>query len=252
MKHPVLNPDEQTAVLITGASGGIGRALLEELLKSPNLHCLATSRTGNAPEGWESHSRVHWVRWDALDPSSFATVGDACRTLEQPIRLVVNALGFLHEGAEQPEKRLQDLDYHQLLKSFAVNAMGPSLIAREMLPLMPRKGPTIFASLSARVGSMGDNRLGGWYGYRASKAALNQFQKTLSIEWKRRNRDALVVSLHPGTVDTGLSAPFQRNVPEGKLFERERAATQLIAVLEGLTPEDTGGHFAWDGTTIPW
>lgn len=252
MEHPVLNPTEPTFALITGASGGIGRALLTELMKRPNLHFLATSRSGAPPSGWTENPRITWVRWDATDPTSYSGVEDACKELAHPLRLVINALGFLHDGQEQPEKRLQDLNFQQLLKSFTVNAIGPSLIAKCVVPLMPRKQSTLFVSLSARVGSIGDNRLGGWYGYRASKAALNQFQKTLSIEWKRRNREALVVALHPGTVDTGLSAPFQRNVPEGKLFERERAARQLVAVLEGLRSEDTGGHFAWDGSPVPW
>ena len=137
-----------------------------------------------------------------------------------------------------------------LARQYLVNAIGPALVAKHFLPIMKTGGITRFAALSARVGSISDNRLGGWYGYRASKAALNQLIRSLAIEWRRKNERSIVVGLHPGTVDTGLSKPFQGNVPEGKLFAADRAAVQLLDVLDDLKPGDSGKIFAWDGEEI--
>ena len=133
---------------------------------------------------------------------------------------------------------------------FALNAIGPALVLRHAARLLPRGRRAVFAALSARVGSISDNRLGGWYGYRASKAALNMLVRNLAIEWQRKAKRSIVVALHPGTVDTALSAPFQGNVPPGQLFDAERAALQLLDVLDGLKPVDTGHIFAWDGSEI--
>jgi NAD(P)-dependent dehydrogenase (short-subunit alcohol dehydrogenase family) len=135
---------------------------------------------------------------------------------------------------------------------FAVNALGPALVMRHLLPLMRREGKAVLAVMSARVGSIGDNRLGGWYAYRASKAALNQFMKTASIEAARRYRNVIVLALHPGTTDTGLSAPFQANVPEGKLFSSAFVAERLLEVIEQTGPDDSGSFRAWDDSEIPW
>jgi NAD(P)-dependent dehydrogenase (short-subunit alcohol dehydrogenase family) len=135
---------------------------------------------------------------------------------------------------------------------FAINAAGPALVAKHLLPLTPRSGPSLFAVLSARVGSIGDNHLGGWYAYRASKAALNMLVRTLAIEHVRTRPLGVCVALHPGTVDTRLSAPFQSGVPDGKLFTSDAAATALLTVMDGLGPEASGGFFAWDGSAIPW
>ena len=131
-----------------------------------------------------------------------------------------------------------------------MNTIGPALVAKHVLPLMPRTGRAVFAVLSARIGSITDNKLGGWYGYRASKAALNMMVRTLAIEEKRRNDRAILVALHPGTVDTDLSRPFQGNVTPGTLLSPSRAAVQLLDVIDGLKITDTGKHFAWDGTEI--
>jgi len=135
---------------------------------------------------------------------------------------------------------------------FAVNAAGPALVAKHLLPLTPRDQVSAFAAISARVGSIGDNALGGWYGYRASKAALNMLIHTAAIEHRRTRPLGLCVALHPGTVDTGLSKPFQAGVPAGKLFTPDQSAAAMMAVLDGLGPEATGGFYAWDGATIPW
>lgn len=166
------------------------------------------------------------------------------------------ASGVLHDKtgnvAKVPERRLADVEVQTLHDHFAVNSIGPLLIAKHFSPLLPRSDRAVFSALSARVGSIEDNRLGGWYSYRASKAALNMLVRNLSIELARRHRGLICVALHPGTVDTGLSRPFQANVPDGKLFDATQAASHLIQVLDGLSDDDTGRFFAWDGQPIPW
>ena len=137
-----------------------------------------------------------------------------------------------------------------LARNFAINSIGPALVAKHFLPLLPDEGRAGFAALAARVGSIGDNRLGGWYSYRASKAALVMLMRTYSVELARKKPDAFCVTLHPGTVDTQLSEPFQRNVPEGKLFTPEFSASSLLDVLDGIGPEQSGRQFAWDGEEI--
>jgi NAD(P)-dependent dehydrogenase (short-subunit alcohol dehydrogenase family) len=169
-----------------------------------------------------------------------------------PLRLVIHTAGLLQDGAMAPEKRLAQVQRRHLERSFAVNAFAPLLLARSIEPLLPRDQPFHFASLSARVGSIGDNQLGGWYAYRAAKAAQNQLLRTLALEWRRRLPLGCVSLLHPGTTATALSAPFRANVPEGQLFSPERAAGHLLDVLEELRPEDSGSFRAWDGQPIPW
>lgn len=165
--------------------------------------------------------------------------------------LVIVASGMLSPpGADGPEKTYRHQTADAFEKVFAVNTIGPALVAKHFLPKMPRKGRTVFAVLSARVGSISDNRIGGWHAYRASKAALNMLVRNFAIEQSRRNPDSIVVSLHPGTVDTGLSKPFQANVPDAQLFTPTQSATKLIDVINGLTPADTGGFFDWAGKPI--
>lgn len=163
---------------------------------------------------------------------------------------MIVASGILQGGNAAPEKSWRALSADGLACYFAVNAAGPALVAKHFLPLLPREGRSVFAALSARVGSIGDNRLGGWYGYRASKAALNMLVKTLAIELARTRRQAICVALHPGTVNTGLSAAFQHGVAPEKLFAPQRSAGHLLDVIANLTPADSGGCFAWDGSRI--
>ena len=220
-----------TAVVI-GASGGIGGALADALEEEgKSVLRLSRSATGAG-------------HIDLTDEASIAAA--AARTGSPD--LVVVATGLLHEGEAGPEKALRDLDPVWLARQYAVNAIGPALVAKHFLSVMPRTGRSVFAVLSARVGSISDNRLGGWYGYRASKAALNQFVRTLAVEERRRNDRAIVVALHPGTVDTALSRPFQQAGRD--LFRPDRAAVQLLDVIDGLKPQDSGRFFAWDGSEI--
>ncbi|WP_374944358.1 SDR family NAD(P)-dependent oxidoreductase [Sphingomonas sp.] len=225
-----------TAVVI-GASGGIGAALAEAIAaEGIAVLGFARSFTGD----------LH------IDLEDEATIAAAAAHIARgsPPTLVIVATGLLHDGERGPEKALRDLDPAWLARNFAVNAIGPALVAKHLLLLMPRGERTVFAALSARVGSIADNRQGGWYGYRASKAALNQFVRTVAIEDKRRNDRGIVVALHPGTVDTALSKPFQAGVQPGRLFDAGRAAVQLLDVLDGLRPPDSGRIFAWDGTEV--
>lgn len=187
---------------------------------------------------------------DFDNEASIAAAADHIRAAHLiPTRVIV-ATGLLHADGQGPEKSLKDVDPMWMARSFAVNTIGPALVAKHFIPLMPRQAPAVFAALGARVGSISDNRLGGWYGYRAAKAALHMTVRNIAIEWARRNDQSICVALHPGTVDTGLSKPFQGNVAEGRLFDADRSAICLLDVLDGLNPSDSGGIFAWDGTVI--
>jgi NAD(P)-dependent dehydrogenase (short-subunit alcohol dehydrogenase family) len=226
-----------TAAVVIGASGGIGAALCEALEDEGIYDVVhALSRSGENPI-------------DIEDEASIAAAA-ARIAAGPPPALVVVATGLLHDGGNGPEKTYRDLDAAWLAKTLAVNAIGPALLAKHLLPLMPKQGRTVFAVLSARVGSISDNGLGGWYGYRMAKAALNQLVRTLSIEEKRRNDRSIVVGLHPGTVDTGLSKPFQGNVRPGTLFTPDRAASQLLDVIDGLTVTSSGRLFDFEGKEV--
>lgn len=240
------------SVLVVGASGGIGQGLTQRLMDAPGVHVVGTSRTGERPSWSRGMDRLAWRHADLLQEDSLQSLAPLFGPERPPLRLVLNATGFLHGEEGSPEKRLAELEPAALLHSFRVNTIGPMLVAKHLIPVMPRKGRVVYGSLGARVGSIEDNRLGGWYGYRASKAALNQFTKTLSIEWRRRSKESIAVALHPGTVATDLSAPFAKNVPPEKLFPPLRAAEQLLTVVSNLTPMDSGTHIAWDGVPIPW
>ncbi|WP_448660352.1 SDR family oxidoreductase [Sphingomonas sp. CJ99] len=229
-----------SVAVVIGASGGIGAAVeaaLKEEGSFASVFGFARSRTG------ADHL-------DILDEASIAAAAARVAAAGAP-DLIFVATGVLSEGERGPEKAMRDLDAEWLARVYAINTIGPALVAKHFLPLIPRNGRPVFAALSARVGSIGDNRLGGWHGYRASKAALNMMVRNFAIEAKRRSERSVVVALHPGTVDTGLSRPFQGNVAPGKLFDPERAALQLLDVIDGLKPQDSGKCFAWDGSEVP-
>ncbi len=232
-------------VAVVGATGGIGAAVSARLAEMPSVNRLFTLSRHPGPDPTD-------LLLDVTDEASIAAAAETIRSRGDVLHLVIVATGSLHDGGDlQPEKSWRALNPENLAQAFRVNAMGPALVAKHFLPLLARDRKAAFAALSARVGSISDNELGGWYAYRASKAALNMLIRGLSIELARRWPDALCVGLHPGTVDTGLSAPFQGNVPTNKLFTPDVAAVHLLGVLDDLTTADTGGVFAWDGTRIP-
>jgi short-subunit dehydrogenase len=229
---------------VFGASGGIGAALAMALAETHEVH--AGSRRGTVPPS----ANLHPFAFDLTDEASIAK---ACAAIGGPLDLVIVATGRLTRAdGTGPEKSYRALDGAGMAELFAVNTIGPALIAKHTLPLLRRDGRAVFAALSARVGSISDNRLGGWHAYRASKAALNMLVKNLALELARTHPQALAVTLHPGTVDTGLSAPFQRGVAPQKLFTPETSAAALLQVVDGLTPAQSGGLFAWDGAQVPF
>ena len=248
MNAAPLPPAAAGPAVVFGAGGAIGAALTRHLLASgryPAVH--AGVRRGTAPALPAAAQRFEF---DLDDEASLAA---ALAAIDQPPALVLVATGLLHDAARgiAPEKSWRALDPAAMAAVYAANAIGPALIAKHCLPRLPRGERAVFAVLSARVGSIGDNRLGGWHSYRASKAALNMLVRNFAIELGRSHPRALAVALHPGTVDSRLSAPFQRGVAPGKLFSPEQSAGHLLAVLDRLTPADSGGLFAWDGTRLP-
>lgn len=217
--------------LIIGASGGIGQAL------SAALAARGTAVTGLS-------RRDHGL--DITDPAS---VDAALAPLSGPFDLIFVATGGLEINGQRPEKSLKEVTAKSLQDQFALNCIGPSLVLKHAPRLLPRDRRAVFAVLSARVGSIGDNGYGGWYGYRTAKAALNQMVHTGAIELARSHRAAICVTLHPGTVDTALTARYARGHPT---VTPDTAAANLLSVLDGLTPDDTGRFFDWAGTPVPW
>jgi len=233
---------------VIGSTGGIGRALVDALAASEQVEAVyALSRSGAA----HGSAKVRNLTFDFLDELSIQAAAEALREVG-PFDLIIVATGLLQGNGIAPEKNMRALDLDAMRKSFEVNTFGPALTAKYFLPLLRRDNKAVFAALSARVGSISDNRLGGWYSYRAAKAALNMMLMTLSIETARRWKQQVIIGLHPGTVDTALSKPFQSNVAEGKLFTPEFSAERLLAVVEQVGAEDTGGLFAWDGARVPF
>ena len=235
-----------TAVVI-GASGGVGRAICELLRGDTRYAQVLALGRGGSGEAID-------IAVDITDESS---IESAAARLSQDIanngaalRLVLDATGFLHGGGFEPEKSWRQLDAAHMAHAFAVNAIGPALLMKHFLPLLPRSGRAVFASLSAKVGSIGDNRLGGWYSYRASKAALNQLVHTAAIELARRQPQAICVALHPGTVATRLSQPFSKSGLE--VQTPAASAARLLATIDGLREADSGGFFNHRGEALPW
>lgn len=224
--------------IVVGSSGGIGSALHERFSVQSRFSAVLGLGRRSSPS------------LDLTNEASVAAVARHVAGLGADVRLVIDASGILHGDGLSPEKSWRDLDAAQMARAFAVNAIGPALLMKHFLPLLPRQGRSVFATLSARVGSIGDNRLGGWYSYRASKAALNQLMRTAAIELGRRQPAALCVALHPGTVATSLSAPFMKAGLD--VQTPEQAAERLLDVIDRLPPGSSGGFFDHRGDPVPW
>jgi len=236
--------------VVVGGAGGIGLALVEAVL-AEGAHAPVVVLSRQRPANWRDDPRLVWLAADILDEASLATAAGEIRSFGEPT-LVLVATGVLQTGDLVPEKSMRALDLDRLTRIFQINAAGPALVAKHLLPLTPRDRRSVMAVLSARVGSIGDNQLGGWYGYRASKSALNMLVRTLAIEHRRTRPMGLCVALHPGTVETTLSAPFPTTAPGKLRLTPDRSARALLDVLGKLGPEANGGFYAWDGQSIEW
>jgi NAD(P)-dependent dehydrogenase (short-subunit alcohol dehydrogenase family) len=228
--------------VVVGATGGLGGAFVDALVSEPGcerLFCASRWPGNDYPE--EESARAVQLAIDIEDEGSVASAAEAVGAQAGEIHLVLVAKGILHDdGALQPEKSWKHVNADSLDRVFRINAIGPSLVAKHFLPMLADGRKAVYATLSARVGSISDNRLGGWHAYRASKAALNMLVKTGAIELSRHKSDALCVALHPSTVDTRLSGPFQRNIPSRTMVSPEIAAIRMLKVVDALAPSDSG------------
>ena len=237
--------------VIIGGNGGVGREFVQQLQSSDQVESIVATHRKAIPVEFE-HPKVTWVPVDVRKEESIEDLAKQLKETGTKPNLIINCIGILHTSEFGPEKTWRHLNAQTMHDVFAINAFAVGLLGKHLIPLIPRQGRSIFASLSARVGSIADNRLGGWYSYRASKTAHNMFVKTLSIEAWRKHPELAIVSLHPGTVDTALSEPFTARYDPKKLFTATRCVNELSTVITDLTAKDTGGFFAWDGQAIPF
>ncbi|MDZ7803649.1 SDR family oxidoreductase [Thiohalophilus sp.] len=233
-------------IAIIGGSGGIGRTFVEVLAGRPEVSAIHATYNRTPPPF--QHPAVTWQPLDITNESAIRNWG---RELGE-IDWLINAVGLLHDLEQGPEKSIRRLDPAFFMQNMNINALPTLLLAKHLHRNLKHDRTAIFATISAKVGSIEDNRLGGWYSYRASKAALNMGLKTLAIEWQRTLPNVVVAALHPGTTDTPLSKPFQKHVPKGQLFTPTRSVTDMLDVLDKLTPEDSGKFWAFDGELLPW
>lgn len=245
-------------VLIIGASQGIGFGFVQQLVNDPQVNKIyGTYRNINHADlllmmKEKYPDKLQCLQGDVTQESDIINVINEIKKATNNLHLVINCVGILHENDLQPEKSLRHINTENLLRYFTVNSIPTVLFAKHLLPLLKHKESSIFASISGKVGSIEDNRLGGWYGYRASKSALNMFIKNIAIEYSRVSKKTVVVALHPGTTNTNLSKPFQNNVPPEKLFSVELCTQQLLAIINNLTMDDHGKFFSWNGDILPW
>jgi NAD(P)-dependent dehydrogenase (short-subunit alcohol dehydrogenase family) len=232
--------------VIIGGSGGIGRAFVDALARRADVSSVAATCYRSQPVS--SHAKVSWHAVDVTDESSIKAWAQQTGEIDW----LINAAGILHRPDYGPEKSIQRLDPGFFLHNIKTNTLPTLLLAKHLQNKFKHGRQALFATISAKVGSIEDNRLGGWYSYRASKVALNMGIKTLSIEWQRSLPNVVVVALHPGTTDTALSKPFQKNVPKGQLFAPEQSVSYMLDVLRKLKPGDTGKFWAFDGEQLPW
>lgn len=248
----------QKNILIIGGNRGIGAGFVHKLVSSPETGRLFfTYRCRHASSEVLDLVKIkpHQViplEVDVTQEDAIASALVQIKSHVDKLHLVINCVGILHEENLFPEKSLKHINADKLLRYFQVNTIPTALWAKHLIPLFKHPERSVFAIISAKVGSIEDNRLGGWYGYRASKAALNMLIKNIAIEYHRGVKNTIVVALHPGTTDTRLSSPFQQNVPSEKLFSVERCTEQLLSIINRLSCENNGQFFNWDGSILPW
>lgn len=253
---PLFGFSRPICVLVMGATRGLGRAFVQRLCAAPEVDQIwalgrAIRRRDDVP--FADHPKVRLVDADLADENTLVQAAAVVKADAAPLDVVVNFVGVLHgDEGMAPERKLADIQAAQVMRGFQINALGPLLLAKHLQPCLPKRGRCLWVNLSARVGSITDNRLGGWYTYRASKAAQNMFTKNLAIELGRRHRDLICIAYHPGTCATDLSAPFRGNVPAAKLFSSDQGIAYLWQLMGDLQADHHGGFFAWDGAPIPW
>lgn len=237
------------AMVILGAGGGLGKALTNALTAEyPEETIVTVSRQAlEAPD-----ERVQRIQVNDYSEEALNTVVDDFQSQGLKLTGLISTIGMLHDDDTFPEKKLGDLNEANLRKLFDVNAIQPILALKSFSSVLDRKHTKFWVQLSAKVGSIEDNYLGGWYAYRASKAALNMLLKTASIELKRTHKRLVVAAIHPGTTDTALSKPFQSRIPDEKLYTPELSAKRIIKVIKEIQPENTGKLWHWDGTELPY
>jgi NAD(P)-dependent dehydrogenase (short-subunit alcohol dehydrogenase family) len=243
------------SALVIGGGRGIGLGFVSQFLARNDLERVYATyrRPESATELLAiADPRLHCFQMDITVESQIAAVVQQIQAQTTSLHYVINSVGVLHEGEMQPEKSLRSINSEQLLRYFQINSVGAMLVFKQVQSLLKHQNRSILATISAKVGSIGDNQIGGWYGYRASKSALNMFMHTAAIEYKRTCPQAILVALHPGTTDTQLSLPFQRNVPPEKLFSVDRTVSQLLTVIDRLEASDSGEFINWDGSQLPW
>ncbi|XP_015959391.1 uncharacterized protein LOC107483274 isoform X1 [Arachis duranensis] len=252
--------------MVQGASRGIGLEFVKQLLeKNDKGHVVATCRNPDASTGLahlkhKFPDRLKLLPLDLTLETSIQASASSVKETYGHLNLLVNASGILSiPQVLQPETSLNKLEKSALMLTYEINAVGPILVIKHMWPLLKvgggfgtERSTAVVASLSARVGSIGDNHLGGWHSYRSSKTALNQLSKTAAVEFARKKDPIVCILLHPGTVDTDLSKPFQKNVPKEKLFSKEFSVQKLLSIIDNVKSNDNGKFFAWDGQEIPW
>ena len=229
--------NKNNIAVVIGNSGSIGSAIEKELSDQGFKNIIGFNRSSNP-------------RLDLLNEETIAQSAQCIKDQNIPVSLVFDATGLLHDDNNMPEKTYKNIDQIFMRKNFEINVMGPALIMKYFLPLLDKEEKSIFASISAKVGSISDNRYGGWYSYRASKAALNQMIKTASIEMKMKNQNAICLAIHPGTVESKLSKPFQKN--DLTIQSPQESASNIFKILTSSTSKDTGSFYNWDGKIIDW
>ena len=247
--------DTARCALVLGASGGLGAALVVEFLADPAITLvIAVSRKGqplSLSVSADVTNKLVWIQTE-YDEQSMTTVVDQLEGLAGNIARVCICHGLLHSETIWPEKRLEDINATSMHEIFQSNTVVPALWLKLLFKILKGQEPCVIATMSARVGSIGDNRVGGWHSYRASKAALNMVLKNMAIEYGRRAKNVKLIAFHPGTTDTGLSKPFQGAVPNGKLFSAAFVATRLAQLMDNVDLDGQLSYIDWDGQPIPW
>jgi len=233
-------------IVIIGGSGGIGMGLVKTILKNNKVCIVHATYRGSCPA--LNNSRLNWYQLDATKEEDFKSLSTELKKIDW----IINCVGMLHTKEKGPEKAVRSIEPDFFLDNFRINTLPTLLIAKYFSRSLLGPTATVLAVVSAKVGSIQDNRLGGWYSYRASKAALNMAIKTLSLEWQHKVPNCCIAALHPGTTDTQLSAPFQSNVATKKLFSVDQTAILLLDVIDGLSSKNSGRFWNWDGKEIPW